>query len=103
LPNEPNTSDAIIKKTVDIPQEVKDALRHFRLKKGGGGAIVIKINRAKLLMEVEELEGCDDDNSIEKLAEGEVKSNCSQGNLLISPFTGRRVARKFAKICCAFL
>ena len=54
---------------VDIPQEVKDALRKFRFKRRseGSAAIVIKINKAKLVMEeVEQF----DNISIEELAEG---------------------------------
>ncbi|KAF4615420.1 hypothetical protein D9613_002575 [Agrocybe pediades] len=53
---------------VDIPQEVKDSLRKFRFKRRsqGSAAIVIKINKAKLVMEeVEQF----DDISIEELAE----------------------------------
>ncbi|PPQ66206.1 hypothetical protein CVT26_011065 [Gymnopilus dilepis] len=53
---------------VDIPQEVKDALRKFRFKRRseGSAAIVIKINKAKLVMEeVEQF----DNISIEELAE----------------------------------
>ncbi|KIM48622.1 hypothetical protein M413DRAFT_437820 [Hebeloma cylindrosporum] len=54
--------------TVDIPQEVKDALRKFRFarRSAGSAAIVIKINKAKLIMEVAEQF---DDISIEELAE----------------------------------
>jgi len=53
--------------TVDIPKEVKDALRKFRFRRNEGtAALVIKINKAKLIMEVaEEL----DDLSIEEIAE----------------------------------
>ncbi|KAF9444747.1 glia maturation factor beta [Macrolepiota fuliginosa MF-IS2] len=54
--------------TVDIPQDIKDALRKFRFAKRskGSAAIVIKINKAKLIMEeVEQF----DDISIEELAE----------------------------------
>ncbi|KAF8912146.1 hypothetical protein CPB84DRAFT_1742762 [Gymnopilus junonius] len=53
---------------VDIPQEVKDSLRKFRFKRRseGSAAIVIKINKAKLVMEeVEQF----DSISIEDLAE----------------------------------
>ncbi|KAH9484439.1 Glia maturation factor beta [Psilocybe cubensis] len=53
---------------VDIPQEVKDSLRKFRFKRRsqGSAAIVIKINKAKLVMEeVEQF----DDVTIEELAE----------------------------------
>jgi len=55
--------------TVDIPQAVKDSLRKFRFAKrsSGSAAIIIKINKAKLIMEeVEQF----DDISIEDLAEG---------------------------------
>ncbi|PPQ91413.1 hypothetical protein CVT25_014301 [Psilocybe cyanescens] len=53
---------------VDIPQEVKDSLRKFRFKRRsqGSAAIVIKINKAKLVLEeVEQF----DDITIEELAE----------------------------------
>ncbi|KAJ3502513.1 hypothetical protein NLJ89_g8853 [Agrocybe chaxingu] len=56
--------------TVDIPQAVKDSLRKFRFarRNAGTAAIVIKINKAKLIMEeVEQF----DNISIEELAEGE--------------------------------
>ena len=56
--------------TVDIPKEVKDALRKFRFarRNQGHAAIVIKINKKELKMEVvEEF----DDISLEDLAEGE--------------------------------
>lgn len=54
---------------MDIPQEVKDALRKFRFarRSAGSAAIVIKINKAKLIMEVAEQF---DDISIDELAEG---------------------------------
>ncbi|KAL1757181.1 hypothetical protein FB107DRAFT_260157 [Schizophyllum commune] len=54
--------------TVDIPQEIKTALRKFRFARRdqGHAAIVIKINKAKLVMEeVEQF----DNISIEDLAE----------------------------------
>ncbi|KAI0318961.1 hypothetical protein OF83DRAFT_1241437 [Amylostereum chailletii] len=54
--------------TVDIPQELKDSLRKFRFarQKSGNAALVVKINKQKLLMEeVEQL----DDISPEDLAE----------------------------------
>ncbi|KAF9053132.1 hypothetical protein BJ165DRAFT_1523859 [Panaeolus papilionaceus] len=53
---------------IDIPQAVKDALRKFRFarRSAGSAAIVIKINKAKLIMEeVEQFENI----SIEELAE----------------------------------
>lgn len=54
--------------TVDIPQKVKDALRKFRFSRrsSGSAAIVIKINRKELIMEVEDQY---DNISIEDLAE----------------------------------
>lgn len=55
--------------TVDIPQEIKDSLRKFRFarRSAGSAALVIKINKEKLIMEeVEQF----DDISIEELAEG---------------------------------
>ncbi|KAJ7219466.1 hypothetical protein GGX14DRAFT_592306 [Mycena pura] len=54
--------------TVDIPQELKDTLRKFRFarRNAGSAALVIKINKAKLLME--EVEHFDD-IGIEELAE----------------------------------
>ncbi|KAG6908766.1 hypothetical protein DXG01_003378 [Tephrocybe rancida] len=54
--------------TVDIPQSIKDTLRKFRFarRNAGSAALVIKINKAKLLLEeVEQF----DDVSIEELAE----------------------------------
>ncbi|KAI0345317.1 maturation factor [Trametopsis cervina] len=54
--------------TVDIPQELKAALRKFRFarRNAGHAAIVVKINKQKLIMEeVEQF----DDISIEDLAE----------------------------------
>ena len=56
-------------RTVDIPQELKTSLRKFRFARrdAGHAAIVIKINKQKLIMEeVEQF----DDISIEDLAEG---------------------------------
>ncbi|KAJ2921398.1 hypothetical protein H1R20_g7123, partial [Candolleomyces eurysporus] len=54
--------------TVDIPQSIKDSLRKFRFarRNEGSAALVIKINKAKLIMEeVEQF----DSISIEELAE----------------------------------
>ncbi|KAJ3995643.1 hypothetical protein F5050DRAFT_1765718 [Lentinula boryana] len=54
--------------TVDIPQPIKDSLRKFRFarRNDGSAAIVIKINKQKLIMEeVEQF----DNISIEELAE----------------------------------
>ncbi|KAJ7510055.1 hypothetical protein B0H11DRAFT_1173564 [Mycena galericulata] len=54
--------------TVDIPQEIKDSLRKFRFarRNEGSAALIIKINKAKLIMEeVEQF----DSISIEDLAE----------------------------------
>jgi len=54
--------------TVDIPQAIKDSLRKFRFAKRstGNDALVIKINKAELIMEeVEQFENI----SIEELAE----------------------------------
>jgi hypothetical protein len=69
---------------VDIPQEIKDSLHKFRFAKRskGSAAIVIKINKAKLIMEeVEQF----DDISIDELAEG-IKSiiHCRELNQLIA-------------------
>lgn len=55
--------------TVDIPQELKTSLRKFRFarRNAGSAALVVKINKQKLIMEeVEQF----DDISIEDLAEG---------------------------------
>ena len=55
--------------TVDIPQELKASLRKFRFarRNAGHAAIVVKINKQKLIMEeVEQF----DSISIEDLAEG---------------------------------
>lgn len=65
----PRTLNARQSHTVDIPQEIKTALRKFRFARRdqGHAAIVIKINKAKLVMEeVEQF----DNISIEDLAEG---------------------------------
>ncbi|KAF5330361.1 hypothetical protein D9619_005276 [Psilocybe cf. subviscida] len=54
---------------VDIPQSIKDSLRKFRFARRKGNeisAIVIKINKAKLIMEEDELF---EDTTIEELAE----------------------------------
>ncbi|KAJ7087856.1 hypothetical protein C8R44DRAFT_836187 [Mycena epipterygia] len=54
--------------TVDIPQEIRDSLRKFRFarRNEGSAALIIKINKAKLIMEeVEQF----DSISIEDLAE----------------------------------
>ncbi|KAJ6623482.1 hypothetical protein B0H10DRAFT_2162475 [Mycena sp. CBHHK59/15] len=58
--------------TVDIPQAIKDSLRKFRFarRNEGSAALVIKINKAKLIMEeVEQF----DSISIEELAEASGK------------------------------
>jgi len=56
--------------TVDIPQNIKDDLRKFRFSKRsmqGNAALVIKINKTKLVMEkVEQF----DEISIDDLVEG---------------------------------
>lgn len=51
-----------------MPQELKDALRKFRFRKSSGSAaLIVKINKAKLIMEeVEQF----DNISLEDLAEG---------------------------------
>jgi len=54
--------------TVDVPQSVKDTLRKFRFKKrdAGSAALIVKINKQKLIMEeVEQF----DEISLEDLAE----------------------------------
>ncbi|KAG6885883.1 hypothetical protein C0993_008402 [Termitomyces sp. T159_Od127] len=54
--------------TVDIPQSIKDTLRKFRFarRSSGSAALIIKINKSKLILEeVEQF----DDISIEELAE----------------------------------
>jgi len=53
--------------TVDIPQELKDSIRKFRLTRHkGNAALVVKINKQKLIMEqVERF----DDISLEDLAD----------------------------------
>jgi hypothetical protein len=51
---------------VDIPQEVRDALTRFQRRSVGGAAIVIKIDKAKLVLEVVKQF---DNISIEELAE----------------------------------
>ena len=57
-------------KTVDIPQELKDSLRKFRFarRNAGSAALIVKINKKKLIMEeVEQFANI----SLEDLAEGE--------------------------------
>jgi len=54
--------------TVDVPQSIKDTLRKFRFarRNAGSAALIVKINKQKLVMEeVEQF----DDISIEDLAE----------------------------------
>ncbi|KAG6836784.1 hypothetical protein H0H93_003205 [Arthromyces matolae] len=54
--------------TVDIPQSIKDSLRKFRFarRSSGSAALIIKINKSKLVLEeVEQF----DEISIEELAE----------------------------------
>lgn len=56
-------------KTVDIPQALKDSLRKFRFarRSNGSAALIVKINKQKLIMEeVEQF----DNISIDDLAEG---------------------------------
>jgi len=54
--------------TVDIPQSIKDSLRKFRFarRNEGSAALIVKINKAKLIMEEVELF---DNISVEDLAE----------------------------------
>jgi len=53
--------------TVDIPQELKDSIRKFRFTRHKGiAALVVKINKRQLIMEVVERF---DDTSLEELAE----------------------------------
>lgn len=55
--------------TVDIPQSIKDSLRKFRFARrnaGSAAALIVKINKAKLIMEEV---GLFDSISIEDLAE----------------------------------
>lgn len=62
-------SSDIQSQTVDIPQSIKDTLRKFRFarRNEGSAALVVKINKAQLVMEEVELF---DNISIEELAEG---------------------------------
>ncbi|THH30370.1 hypothetical protein EUX98_g3827 [Antrodiella citrinella] len=58
--------------TVDIPQELKDALRKFRFarRNAGSAAIVVKINKQKLIMEeVEQFDNISIDDLAEELPE----------------------------------
>jgi len=58
--------------TVDIPQSIKDSLRKFRFagRNAGSAALVIKINKAKLVMEeVEQFDNISIDDLIEELPE----------------------------------
>ena len=62
--------------TVDIPQELKASLRKFRFarRNAGHAAIVVKINKQKLVMEeVEQF----DNITIEDLAEGAPPHVCA--------------------------
>lgn len=63
-------------RTVDIPKELKDSLRKFRFarRSQGSAALIVKINKAELIMEeVEQF----DNISIEDLAEGTSTYTCS--------------------------
>ncbi|KAI0062300.1 maturation factor [Artomyces pyxidatus] len=56
--------------TVDIPQELKDSLRKFRFarRKGGNAALIVKINKQKLIMEeVEQFDNISPDDLAEEL------------------------------------
>ncbi|KAI0054030.1 maturation factor [Auriscalpium vulgare] len=58
--------------TVDIPQELKDSLRKFRFarRKSGNAALVVKINKQKLIMEeVEQFEDISPEDLAEELPE----------------------------------
>ncbi|KAH8106788.1 maturation factor, partial [Cristinia sonorae] len=58
--------------TVDIPQELKTALRKFRFarRNAGSAAIVVKINKQKLIMEeVEQFDNISIDDLAEELPE----------------------------------
>ncbi|KAF8350479.1 hypothetical protein F5887DRAFT_1069493 [Amanita rubescens] len=69
--------------TVDIPQSLKAAIRDFRLSKRGEAtsALVVKINRNRLVMELEEKH---DDTTIEDLAK-ELPENAPRFILLSRP------------------
>lgn len=56
--------------TVDIPQSLRTAIRDFRLSKRGDAtsALVVKINRSQLTMQLDEEYG---DITIEDLAKGQ--------------------------------
>jgi hypothetical protein len=57
--------------TVDIPESIKNSLRKFRFarRNAGSAALVIKINKQKLIMEEVEQFDC---ITLEDLAEGDV-------------------------------
>jgi len=58
--------------TVDIPKELKDALRKFRFarRNAGSAALVVKINKQKLIMEeVEQFDNISIDDLAEELPE----------------------------------
>ncbi|KIJ41298.1 hypothetical protein M422DRAFT_172538, partial [Sphaerobolus stellatus SS14] len=58
--------------TVDIPQELKDSLRKFRFarRNAGSAALVVKINKQKLIMEeVEQFDSISPEDLAEELPE----------------------------------
>lgn len=85
IPDGPTTpTPAAQSSTVDIPKDVKDALRKFRFarRSSGNAAIVIKINKQKLVMEeVKQF----DDISLEDLGEGASSLPFSCGHRARSP------------------
>ena len=86
--------------TVDIPQSIKDSLRKFRFarRSAGSAALVIKINKEKLVMEeVEQF----DNISIEELADGMydkllIIDEALQGSFL-RPFACKLLTQNFPK------
>lgn len=77
--------------TVDIPQTIKDALKKFRFarRSAGSAALVIKINKAKLIMEEDEQF---DSISIEELAEGILPPSTSLSVLIFPRQNCQRTA-----------
>jgi hypothetical protein len=86
--------------TVDIPQSIKDSLRKFRFarRSAGSAALVIKINKEKLVMEeVEQF----DDITIEELADGMYEQNLNtyaRGSIFLTTRTLFALGQNFPKI-----
>lgn len=85
--------------TVDIPQALKTAIRDFRLSKRGDAtsALVVKINRSQLAMQVDEEFG---DITIEDLAKGQSRHSISCRTSWAEPLL--RTTRELSPFCSTF-